>query len=262
MPETTPRLEEREKSEVLPQDILGQAIIFYNGYHSIELVQELSWIGLVAAEWKHTINQKAFSISNYVNGLRLVLNNKPPSALTDEVLQTLERIEKITQNIQAIQFIHLMALKPSQISGQTMIDDELLRIVKSRCRHHDSIKVVFDLNCTTTVVNIQPEWLQIAIEKLVSNALKAMPTGGRLTIRTQLVDAQVNIMIKDTGLGIPASVRPYFLKRVIPQQERQTGSGSGVMIALGILLKHQGDIRLVKSSPTEGTELCLRLPMA
>lgn len=256
--------EEIQKSDVLPQYILGEVITFYNGYYSIELGQEVSWFGLVAAEWKHTINQKTFSISGYVNGLRRSLNNKPPSAVTDEVLQTLEQIEKIVQKIREIQFIHLLALKLSHISDQTMIDEELQPFIKSRCGHDEGLKIVFDLNCPTIAVNIPSYWLQIALEKLVSNALKAMPTGGTLTIRTELVEAEVNITIKDTGVGIPASVRPYFLSRVIPEEQRQTssGSGSGVMIARGILLKHQGDIRLVKSSSTEGTELCMRLPMA
>lgn len=257
--------EEIQKSDVLPQYILGEVITFYNGYHNVEFVQEISWFGLVAAEWKHTINQKTFGISNYVNGLRRSLNKKPPSAVTDEVLQTLGQIEKIVQNIREIQFIHFLALI-SHISDQTMIDEELEPFIKSRCRHDEDIKIVFDLNCPTIAVNIPPYWLQIALEKLVSNALKAMPTGGTLTISTELVEAQVNITIKDTGVGIPASVRPYFLSRVIPEEQRQTssgsGSGSGVMIARSILLKHQGDIKLVKSSPTEGTELCIRLPMA
>jgi signal transduction histidine kinase len=224
--------------------------------------EAVAWLGLLGAEWKHAINQKTFSIANYVNGLRRSLKNKPPCPLVGEVLKTLERIEKITENIRGMQFINQMPSKLSQVSGQTMIDDELYRFVESRCRSRADVKTVFKLNCPAIAVRIEPQWLRVAMEKLVGNALKAMLNGGTLTIATELVDEQVHITIKDTGGGIPEPVLPDFLKRPIPERKEESGTGMGAIISQFIAINHHGELILVKSLPHEGTELCLRLPIA
>src|SRR5262249_13811243 len=62
--------------------------------------------------------------------------------------------------------------------------------------------------------------IERAIGNLGRNALQAMPEGGRLTIGTRQVEDRVEIILRDTGPGIPEELRervaePFFSTRVI-----------------------------------------------
>jgi PAS domain S-box-containing protein len=110
------------------------------------------------------------------------------------------------------------------------------------------------------------------IQNIVLNSRHAMPNGGTVEIVcTNILPAEdsfalldpenkyVKILIKDTGIGIPATVLdkifdPYF-------STKQEGSGLGLAITLSIVNKHHGHI-LVDSEPGKGTEFAIYLPAA
>ena len=238
-------------------------------YEELEMLRDhlltseaVAWLGLLGAEWKHAINQKMFSIASYVDGLHRSLKNKPRPLLSEEILDTLGRIKRIAQKVRGDNMINEAYSKLIIPKGKTMIDHELQDMVEKRCSSRADVKRVFNLNCPDIAIKIEPQWLRIAMEKLVDNALKAMQTGGTLTIATESVDDQVHITIKDTGGGIPESLQPYFLKRVIRERKEESGTGVGAIISRFIAINHHGELILVKSLPHEGTELCLKLPIA
>ena len=105
--------------------------------------------------------------------------------------------------------------------------------------------------------------LRIATEKLVHNALKAMPDGGTLTIRSRLMGSEVTIEIADSGTGIPHFARADFLKRPIqrPPDSTAGGSGMGAHMARIVARRHQGELELVETSEG-GTTLRLSFPVA
>jgi len=226
--------------------------------------EAVAWLGLFGADWQHTINQKTFSIGNYVDGLRRWLNGcESPSDMASEVFQVLGRIEKVAESIRDVQFTsQVPAEMPGGGGGRTIIDDELPEIVNRWCSGRRDVHKSLGLNCSGIEVQIAPQWLKVAMEKLVNNALKAMPTGGQLSVATRLVSDMVHITIKDTGQGIPDSIRSYFLKRVVPRRDEESGTGMGALIARFVALSHGGDLILVDSRPGEGTELLMTLPVA
>jgi GAF domain-containing protein/signal transduction histidine kinase len=226
--------------------------------------EAVAWLGLFGADWQHAINQKTFSIGNYVNGLRRWLTRREtPPEITEEIFHALDRIEKVAESIGAVQFTSQVPPEmPGEAGGQTMIDSELSRIVDRWCSGREDVNRILDLNCPGVKVRISPQWLRVAMEKLVNNAIKFVPSGGQLTVATHLVGDEVHITVKDTGPGIPDSVRPYFLKRAVPRREGESGTGMGALIARFVALSHGGNLSLVDSCPGKGTELLMALPMA
>jgi signal transduction histidine kinase len=108
--------------------------------------------------------------------------------------------------------------------------------------------------------HIDKEWLDVALEKLINNALKAMPEGGQLKISTrQRREQYVEVHIIDTGAGLPEKVRPYFLEKQVPK-ELTTGSGIGVLIAKIIFRAFGGSLELLWSEGQRGTALQVVLP--
>jgi signal transduction histidine kinase len=118
---------------------------------------------------------------------------------------------------------------------------------------------VLDLHCAGLRAHIDREWLDVAMEKLINNALKAMPEGGQLKISSRPRSGQVEVNITDTGHGLSEKVRPYFLKQQIPK-EFTSGSGIGALIAQYIFRTFGGDLELLWSEPSRGTALRVLLP--
>jgi signal transduction histidine kinase len=120
----------------------------------------------------------------------------------------------------------------------------------------------FDLQCPGLRVQAPANILRIATEKVVNNALKAMTHQGALTVRSRRIGEQIAIDIEDTGPGIPAFARPYFLKRPIqrPPGAPGQGTGMGAHIARLIARRYRGDLILLESSD-QGAKLRLTFPL-
>jgi signal transduction histidine kinase len=97
------------------------------------------------------------------------------------------------------------------------------------------------------------------IINLLFNAVDAMPSGGRINLRSQRVDNQILLEIRDTGIGMPEEVRcrclePFFTTK------GEKGTGLGLSAAFGIVKRHEGRIE-IESEPGCGTTLRLLLPI-
>lgn len=227
--------------------------------------EAVAWLGLFGADWQHTINQKTFSISNYVDALRRWLaNNQAPAGLADVVYEALDGIEQVTDSIRTVQFTgRVPSETPSEMVGDTLIDPELQKTVSRWCCDREDVSQVYRLQCEDVRAKIPPQWLKVAMEKLVNNALKAMPEGGELTISTRQVETMVHITIEDTGHGIPDYALPHFLKGTIrrPEGSSDRGTGKGALIARFIARSYGGDLSLLHTAPGQGTRLLLTLPV-
>jgi GAF domain-containing protein/CheY-like chemotaxis protein len=100
--------------------------------------------------------------------------------------------------------------------------------------------------------------LREALTNLILNALDAMPNGGTLTLTTSLVDDRVEVVVADTGVGMPPEVRekvfdPFFTTKG-PQ-----GTGLGLSMTYGIVSRHGGSIA-VESEPGQGSPFRLSFP--
>ena len=102
--------------------------------------------------------------------------------------------------------------------------------------------------------------LQQALLNLILNALVAMPQGGKLTIETvRSVDGKAEILVKDTGSGIPDEFREKIFDSFLSGSVG--GSGLGLAISKRILRGHDGDLELVEST-SDGTVFRLTLPLS
>ncbi|MCB0165919.1 MAG: hypothetical protein KDI79_16925 [Anaerolineae bacterium] len=228
--------------------------------------QAVAWLGLFGAEWQHTVHQKTFSIDIYTEDLRnLITSSNVSDDLLKKIAESLDGVERVVNDLRRIQFTSSVPLEaPDKTGGDTRIDDELKIMVARWASNRHDVECAFELNCPTVKVNIPAQWLQVAMEKLVNNALKAMPEGGRLTVATQQIDELAHITITDTGQrGIPDFALANFLKRPVrrPQGNKTPGTGKGVLIARFIACSYNGDLSLVYTGKGRGTQLLMTLPI-
>lgn len=100
---------------------------------------------------------------------------------------------------------------------------------------------------------------------LLDNALKYTPAGGQVTLGLQRHDGSVEIVVRDTGIGIPPEDLPHVFERFYradPARSRDPGgTGLGLSIARWIVEQHSGQIVLT-SEPGQGTTAIVSLPLS
>ncbi len=121
-----------------------------------------------------------------------------------------------------------------------------------------------------------PSQLYQVILNLSVNARDAMPSGGLITYRTEVITADegvrkrlsglatgryVRVSVSDTGYGIPADIREHIFEPFFTTKDARSGTGMGLAIVQNIVQNHGGAIQ-VESAVDRGTTFTLHLPLA
>jgi len=107
--------------------------------------------------------------------------------------------------------------------------------------------------------------IEKVLGKLVRNAVKFTPSGGRVAVRCRLSDEAVSVYVEDTGVGIPEEAlarlgRP-FEQINSPLRNGIKGSGLGLAIARSLTELHGGTLRITSQAGV-GTQVRVQLPLA
>jgi PAS domain S-box-containing protein len=95
---------------------------------------------------------------------------------------------------------------------------------------------------------------------IITNALHAMPKGGKLTLGTEQVGDEVVARIADTGEGIAAEHLPNIFEPFFTTKAVGKGSGLGLSVSLGIVQDHGGRIQ-VETQVGSGSTFTVWLPV-
>jgi signal transduction histidine kinase len=111
-------------------------------------------------------------------------------------------------------------------------------------------------------VSVDKDLLRVAVNNLLTNAIKYNKPGGRVTLSADESEQEISIRVRDTGIGIaPAEQQRIFDKFYRSEEESvrlQSGHGLGLALAREIVLLHHGTLS-VESTPGEGTEFTIEL---
>ena len=101
-------------------------------------------------------------------------------------------------------------------------------------------------------------------QNLISNALKFTPNGGQIYISALTQNGQVEITVRDTGVGMSDESFQNFNQRKQIRSEKGTdgekGSGLGLLLCLQFIEKNRGNVQ-VTTQKGEGTVFTIYLPI-
>jgi two-component system phosphate regulon sensor histidine kinase PhoR len=153
--------------------------------------------------------------------------------------------------------ISLELVDISDVFNQTAISLETLAA-------KENIKLIKNIPENLPPLTADPGKLRSVITNLISNAVKFTPDGGRVDIKAQQKDDELEVTVSDTGMGIPQEDLPKIFDRFYrvnrPGQEIQ-GTGLGLAIVKKIVEMHNGRIE-VRSKVNKGTTFTVYLPLA
>jgi len=114
------------------------------------------------------------------------------------------------------------------------------------------------------VIEIDRDQVVQIIINLVSNAYDAMPSGGRVEVRTSCDEHWARIAVQDSGVGIRRENLKKIFEPFFTTKQMGKGTGLGLAVVYGIVKMHRGDISVESnadpaSGPT-GTVFTIKLP--
>jgi PAS domain S-box-containing protein len=128
------------------------------------------------------------------------------------------------------------------------------------------IRFQLQLDSPAGQVSGDPDRLQQVAWNLVSNAIKFTPKGGRVLVRLERVDSQVEIAVSDTGRGIAADFLPHVFDRFRQADATTTrvygGLGLGLAIVRQLVELHGGTVRVESAGEGLGSTFTVSLPLA
>ena len=107
--------------------------------------------------------------------------------------------------------------------------------------------------------------LQQVVRKLLSNAMKFTPPGGRVRVRVDRQDDEARLIVSDTGVGIAPAFLPHVFDRFRQADGSMTrvygGVGLGLTLVRDLVELHGGHVTAESAGDGAGATFTVRLPL-
>ncbi len=226
--------------------------------------QRLEALGRVGAGVAHDLNNMLGAISASVDFLGRLPAERPVGS--GEIRDSLADIR--TALVQASELARgILKFARGRSRGHALVDLSVVCQEVIRLAHHTFDRAILleqDIAPHLVVSGDQAELHQV-IMNLCLNARDAMPDGGTLRIRAELVDlapderTRVRIAIEDTGSGIDPVTRAQIFEPFFTTKPEGAGFGLGLSTVREVVNMHGGQVD-VESAPGKGTSFFIYLP--
>jgi two-component system sensor histidine kinase PilS (NtrC family) len=242
---------------------LGYILIFQDltEIHALEqdmrLKERMVALGEMAAGMAHELRNPLAAISGAVQYLKRDLRPEGETLeLMDIILRESSRLDQTIRDF--LTFARPGTFAPQPVDLVRLIEDNIKLLRKSR-EFKDGHRIETRYPSACVPCTADPNRLKQVFWNLATNALKAMPGGGRLEIALvpRGADGQVALIFSDEGRGMDAEERERYFQPFsgsFPQ-----GTGLGAAIVYRLVEEHGGRIEL-GSSPGRGTRVTILLP--
>lgn len=125
------------------------------------------------------------------------------------------------------------------------------------------LSIKFDTSFEEKIVACDAEKMERIILNLLSNAVKFTPSGGEILVNIKDCNENIEISVKDTGIGIPADKLNSIFERFVQVDKSLTRGHEGSGIGLSLvkcLVELQGGTISVKSRQGYGSEFKIKFP--
>lgn len=120
-----------------------------------------------------------------------------------------------------------------------------------------------DFAAANVCLDADPARLQQIFWNLIKNAVKFTPEGGRLEIRTQNNDGQLQVQVSDSGMGIDAETLPKIFNAFEQGDRKQLGGlGLGLAISKALVETHNGKLAAESAGKDQGATFTAMFPVA
>ena len=245
--ETNLDITERKKAE---QSALESA-------RKLKDAERLATIGATAGMVGHDIRNPLQAIISELFLAKSELDGVPNDDARRNLAESIANIEndvdyinKIVQDLQDF----AKPLKPvAKITNIQEIIDEIMT------KNHlpDNIEVSQRISTEATQFVSDPDLLRRIVANLISNAVQAMPKGGRLSVSAHVKAGELTLSVEDTGVGISDEVKAKLFTPLFTTKSK--GQGFGLPVIKRMTEALGGNVTF-ESEVGKGTKFTVRLP--
>jgi signal transduction histidine kinase/ActR/RegA family two-component response regulator len=225
-------------------------------------VERLESLGVLAGGIAHDFNNLLTGILGNIS-LAQIKEGEGVGDLLEDAKQASIQAKNLTQHLLTF------AKGGEPVKGAVSIEN-VIKIASGFTLHGSNVKCVYEFSSDLWKVEVDKGQMSQVIDNLVINAKQAMPSGGKIKIKTENIILKkdisiplpggkyVKITFSDEGMGIPKS----YLSRIFDPYftTKQKGSGLGLATVFSVIQKHDGYVT-VESEPGKGTTFYIYLPV-
>ncbi len=181
----------------------------------------------------------------------------PDGESFDDLLSEVDRLDGIVGRLLQFSRADAQEMVPGDLNA---LAAEAARLAGPSAEAH-AVRVELDLAPTLPEVPMAPPAVVQVLRNLTTNAIQAMPEGGRLRIATRLDTGRkrVEVEVSDTGKGLDPDAIAHLFEPFYTT--KPNGTGLGLAIAREIALAHRGELRAEPHPGRAGVSFILALPL-
>ncbi len=232
----------------------------------LQQAQKMEAVGQLAGGVAHDFNNLMHVVMSYAELASLQLQAESPvKRHLQAILEAAKRATDVTGQLLAFGRKQILNPRVFCVNESVMNTSKMLgRLIG------EDIILKTDLDPDLASTKADPGQVEQIIMNLAVNARDAMPEGGKLTISTKNVSLKelccsipagdyVRLSMRDSGCGMPDSVKARIFEPFFTTKEQGKGTGLGLATVYGIVKQSEGYIEC-SSGPGKGTQFDVYLP--
>jgi signal transduction histidine kinase len=211
----------------------------------------------------HELRTPLGLILGHATFLRELAGNEYADQL-DTIVRNATKLKDVVENLSNVDNYQngLARVRNNKVALAKIAEDTVLTFQdEAKARN---ITLMTDMQNKPYLVDGESAKIAIVFSNLVKNALQFTDPGGQVTIKVQEDAGYIQIVVSDTGIGVPAKDLPRIFDRFFQVEEHLTrrfgGMGLGLSVAKSMVELHGGRI-WAESEPGKGCTVTFLLPV-
>jgi signal transduction histidine kinase len=202
--------------------------------------EHLASLGRLLAGVAHEVRNPLAGIRSTLQLWQRLPDQAGQPAATDALLGAVDRLEALVSRLLYFARAGHDEHRPVDLNALVR---ETVALLRARAEAQ-SVSWELDLEPKLPAVSGSSQALHQVVLNLATNALQAMPAGGRCTFRTASLAGgrRVELWVRDTGPGVPEAARAHLFEPFFTT--RPEGTGLGLALCREVVRQHGGDVTL------------------
>ena len=251
--------EKRELEKKLNLQMSDLEKLVLQQVEELKNAERLSAIGQTAGMIGHDIRNPLQTIFGETYLLKGEIDSLPNGEVKDCFKEGLSNIEESLSYINKIVSDLQDFAKPPKPTFEDVAVEKIVQEVLSTTDVPETVRITLSLEDNSLELKTDPTYMKRILTNLISNAIQALPNGGKISIKVKRKEDKVFLSVEDTGQGIPVEIRGRIFTPLVTTKPK--GQGFGLAVVKKLTEALNGTVTF-ESEIGKGTRFNIELPLS